>query len=263
METREREGGRPAGVAGAIGIAMADLEKRYGGRVAVSVDRFEVARGRRVALLGPSGAGKSTLLRLILGLVTPDRGTIEIDGVALDHDTRRALRLRIGYVVQEGGLFPHLSARDNVTLLARDLGWSRARIASRIEELGALAGLRAAELARYPGELSGGERQRVGLMRALMLDPAILLLDEPLGSLDPVTRARLQTALRAVFERLGQTVLVVTHDVGEAAWLGEEIALLRDGRIVQRGPYRELLASPADAGVAAFLGAARALPENA
>jgi osmoprotectant transport system ATP-binding protein len=160
--------------------------------------------------------------------------------------TRVALRRRIGYVIQEGGLFPHLTAAGNAALLARHVGWDQGRIDARLRELATLTNLEPALLERFPVQLSGGQRQRVGLVRALMLDPDVLLMDEPLGALDPVTRARLQTELAGVFRRLRKTVIVVTHDVAEAAFLADEAIVMRAGRIVQRGTLEELARSPSD-----------------
>jgi osmoprotectant transport system ATP-binding protein len=171
--------------------------------------------------------------------------------------TRAGLLPRIGYVIQEGGLFPHLTAAANVTLAAEDRGWSRERRESRLSELIELTQLPRELLSRYPAELSGGQRQRVALMRALMLDPELILLDEPLAALDPMIRSDLRRDLRAVFERLHKTVLFVTHDIGEAAEIGDGIALMRAGRVVQRGSFRDLIERPSDPFVTAFLTAQR------
>jgi osmoprotectant transport system ATP-binding protein len=163
----------------------------------------------------------------------------------------------MGYVIQDGGLFPHLTAAGNVTLLARHLGWGPAKLGERLRELAELTRLSPAQLDRYPAQLSGGQRQRVGLMRALMLEPDLLLMDEPLGALDPMVRAQLQADLKGIFRQLKKTVLLVTHDMGEAAYLGDEIALMREGRIVQRGGFEELLARPAEPFVSEFIRAQR------
>jgi osmoprotectant transport system ATP-binding protein len=168
-----------------------------------------------------------------------------------------AARRRMGYVIQEGGLFPHLTAGQNVTLMARHLGWKPDLIDDRVDELTALTHFPATGLDRYPVQLSGGQRQRVSLMRALMLDPEILLLDEPLGALDPMIRAELQGELREIFRTLGKTVVLVTHDMGEAAYLGDTIVLLRGGRIVQSGTLPDLVHAPADDFVHRFLSAQR------
>jgi osmoprotectant transport system ATP-binding protein len=201
---------------------------------------------------------------MLLGLAQPDGGEVRFEGQPIG-PADDALRRRIGYVVQGGGLFPHLTARDNVALVARHLRWPRERIEGRVSELAALAQLEADALARYPGQLSGGQAQRVGLMRALMLDPAVLLLDEPLGALDPLTRVELQRDLEGVFAALGKTVLLVTHDLAEAVFFAGHLVLLRDGRVVQEGGLRELLGAPADPFVTRFLRAQRglALPEDA
>jgi osmoprotectant transport system ATP-binding protein len=163
----------------------------------------------------------------------------------------------MGYVVQDGGLFPHQTAAGNASLVARYLGWSRVRVAARMAELAGLVRLPADFLTRYPAQLSGGQRQRVGLMRALMLDPAVLLLDEPLGALDPLVRAELQADLRDVFRALGKTVVLVTHDLAEAAYFADDIVLLRDGRVVQRGRPAELVRAPAEPFVTQFIQAQR------
>src|SRR5882762_8671291 len=212
---------------------------------------------RCVALIGSSGSGKSTLLRLVLGLVAPDTGTIRIAGELMTPESARRVRLRAGYVIQDGGLFPHLSAKDNVTLMARIVGWERALIEQRVETLTSLVGLSSELLKHYPVELSGGERQRVGLMRALMLDPPVLLLDEPLGSLDPIIRARLQDDLRRIFRALRKTVLLVTHDLAEAAYLGDEVAMLHDGQLLQKGSMADLVERPRSTFVSEFVRAHR------
>jgi osmoprotectant transport system ATP-binding protein len=207
-------------------------------------------------LLGPSGSGKSTLLRSLAGL-TAFSGTLRFEGTQVAD--WRVVRRRLGYVIQDGGLFPHLTARGNVTLMARELGWPGERVAERVDELAAMVALDAAQLDRFPGELSGGQRQRVAMMRALMLDPAVLLLDEPLSALDPITRVRLASELRDIFARLGKTVVMVTHSLGEARFFGGRAVLMRDGRIVQQGPIEDLQDRPADLFVAEFLAAEEAL----
>jgi osmoprotectant transport system ATP-binding protein len=227
--------------------------------VALAPTDLVIERGRTTALIGPSGCGKSTLLRLIIGLIVPDRGEVLVGGERVAPDTVLALRRRLGYVIQDGGLFPHLTARGNVGLLARHLGWTRERIEARVGELAALTRFPTEALDRYPGELSGGQRQRVALMRALVLDPDVLLLDEPMGALDPMIRAELQDDLKTIFDRLAKTVVIVTHDLAEAAFFAATIVLLRDGRVVQAGTLTELTQSPADPFVTRFVGAQRSL----
>jgi osmoprotectant transport system ATP-binding protein len=238
-------------------IAVRDVSKAFGPlRV---LDRVSVAvpTGRTTVLLGPSGGGKSTLLRVMNGLIQPDAGDVRFDGEPVTPANARQLRHRMGYVVQDGGLFPHLTAAGNVSLLARHLGWDRERIRHRLGDLCDLARLPADALARYPAELSGGQRQRVGLMRALMLDPAVLLLDEPLGALDPMTRAQLQGDLRDIFRDLHKTVVLVTHDLAEAAFFADDVVLLAEGRVAQQGSMHELIAEPASPFVVAFVRAQR------
>jgi osmoprotectant transport system ATP-binding protein len=242
----------------AAAIELRDATRRYGGVAALGPVTLSIAAGTTVALIGPSGAGKSTALRLLLGLERPDAGEVLVGGApAAGRDW--AARRRLGYVVQGGGLFPHLTAERNVTLVARHLRWDRRRVAERVAALARLARLDAATLARFPRELSGGQAQRVSLMRALMLDPEVLLLDEPLGALDPLTRAELQDDLRRAFADLGKTVVVVTHDLAEAAFLARDLVLLRDGRVAQRGSIEDLVHAPADEFVARFVGAQRSL----
>ncbi len=238
-------------------LQLRGVGKAFGGRPAVRDVGLDVARGRTTVLLGPSGCGKSTLLRLMSGLLAPDAGEVLFDGVPLTAGSARGFRLRIGFVVQDGGLFPHLTARGNVTLLARHLGRPRPETDARLAELLDLTRFPADLLDRYPVQLSGGQRQRVSLMRALLLDPPLLLLDEPLGALDPLIRSDLQADLRRIFRRLGKTVVLVTHDLGEAAYLGDEIVLLQEGRVVQRGLFADLAGSPADPFVTRFVNAQR------
>jgi osmoprotectant transport system ATP-binding protein len=202
---------------------------------------------------------KSTVLRLIAGLLEPTSGAIEMEGELVNAASIQRLRRRIGYVIQDGGLFPHLTARENVTLMARHLGNPAAEIANRLDELCALTRLPAEHLARYPAELSGGQKQRVGLMRALMLKPDALLLDEPLGALDPLVRAALQRDLREIFEQLRQTIVLVTHDMAEAAYLGHRLVLMERGRVVQEGAFEELRDRPASGFVREFINAQRSL----
>lgn len=212
-------------------------------------------------LLGSSGSGKSTLLRILLGLEYPDTGQVILDGTPLTREGQREWVGRIGYVPQEGGLFPHLTAAQNVTLKARTLRWPRARIQKRLEELWAVAGLEEHMLARFPKELSGGQQQRIAIVRAAFLDPQVMLLDEPLGALDPIIRSELQDQLKAIFNRLGKLVILVTHDLGEAAFFGHTITLLHDGHVVQTGDIRDLLERPATPFVRQFIGAQRTLNE--
>lgn len=204
-------------------------------------------------LIGPSGCGKSTLLRLLIGLIKPSTGQILFDNVELNDTTADALRRKIGYVVQEGGLFPHLTAKENVTLLASYLKYEKTFIQRQMNELCQLLKLSQNTLNLYPLQLSGGERQRVSLMRALMLKPNYLLLDEPLAALDPITRYELQLQLKEVFAYLGETVVMVTHDMREAAYFGKEIFLMRSGSIVQDGSFQDLMQHPAESFVSDFI----------
>ncbi|PYS81689.1 MAG: ABC transporter ATP-binding protein, partial [Acidobacteria bacterium] len=202
---------------------------------------------------------KSTILRLIVGLIAPDSGEIRFDGKPIAIGTIMKIRRRIGYVIQDGGLFPHLTARRNLALQSTLFGKNRDEIEKRIAELCALTKFPSNGLDRYPLELSGGQRQRVSLMRALMLSPELLLLDEPFAALDPLVRVNLQRDLKEICAQLQQTVLVVTHDLPEAAFLGDDIVLMNEGRIAQRGSIADLRARPANEFVREFINAQRVL----
>jgi osmoprotectant transport system ATP-binding protein len=238
-------------------LEVRQVVKRFGPHTALGPLDLVAAGGKTTVLIGPSGCGKSTLLRLLNGLLAPDGGAVLFDGAPVTPASALSVRRRMGYVIQDGGLFPHLSARGNAALLAGYLGWSRERIDARVAELAALVRLPEAMLARYPAQLSGGQRQRVSLMRALMLDPEVLLLDEPMGALDPIVRSELQEDLQAVFRALRKTVVLVTHDIGEAWFFGDLLVLMRDGGIAQRGSLDEMMEAPADPFVTRFLQAQR------
>jgi osmoprotectant transport system ATP-binding protein len=220
-------------------IDARDVSKAFGSIRVLDRVSVSVPTGQTTVLLGPSGGGKSTLLRVMNGLILPDAGEVLFGGRPLTPANARSIRHQMGYVVQDGGLFPHL--------------WERDRIRNRLAELAELARLPPELLNRYPAELSGGQRQRVGLMRALMLDPAVLLMDEPLGALDPITRSQLQGDLRDIFRRLNKTVVLVTHDLAEAAFFANDVVLLAGGRVEQRGPMRDLIRGPATAFVTEFV----------
>jgi len=244
-------------------VRIERVSKRFSGTAALVDVSLDVPAARTTVLLGPSGCGKTTALRLMLGLVRPNQGEGRVlfreQPLPPEGEALRAVRAQMGYVVQDGGLFPHLTALDNVRLLARTLRWTGPRLQARVAELASLMRLPEELLARYPGELSGGQKQRVALMRALVLDPELLFLDEPLGALDPLVRAELQDDLAEIFARLGKSVVLVTHDLSEAVRLGHHLVLMREGRIVQRGSFADLARRPASPFVTAFLQAQRPL----
>lgn len=244
-----------------IGFTLDQASKRYGNVPALDNISLDFAAASTTALIGSSGSGKSTVLRLLLGLDYPDTGNIKIDGRVLDPAHVLELRRRVGYVIQEGGLFPHLTVLGNLALLPRHLGWHHDKMRQRAEELAALTHLPDNVLTRYPAELSGGQRQRVALMRALMADPDALLLDEPLGALDPIIRHELQDELKHICGRLGKTVVLVTHDLAEAAWFAERLVLMHRGVVMQDGSLDDLRQRPADPFVTRFVEAQRRLPE--
>lgn len=248
-------------------IELRAVSKRYprgdgdgGGGDAWAVRDVSLAIGGRelIALVGESGSGKTTLLRMINRLVEPDRGEVLVEGQAAAAVDAVALRRRIGYVIQQAGLFPHLSVGDNVAVVPRLLGWPEAEVTARVAELLAMVGLPAAEYrARLPEQLSGGQRQRVGVARALAARPKILLLDEPFGALDPITRVALQDELRRIHAELGLTTIMVTHDLVEALTLADRVAVMFRGELKQVATPQELMAHPADAYVAKLTEMAR------
>lgn len=238
-------------------LQLREVGKTYEGRQVLDLLTLSVDPGQTLAVIGPSGCGKSTLIRLMIGLIAPDHGTVTYDRVSVTGKTAIEIRRRFGYVIQDGGLFPHLTALDNVALVAQYLKWPREQIAQRLQDLCRIVHLEPESLTRYPLQLSGGQKQRVSLMRALMLDPEVLLLDEPLGALDPLIRADLQTELREIFRSLKKTVVLVTHDLDEAAFLADRVLLMDQGRIVQDGTIDELLGQPANAFVTRFIRAQR------
>jgi osmoprotectant transport system ATP-binding protein len=243
-------------------IRLTALVKRFAGAPRPAIDGLDLAvgEGEICVLIGPSGCGKTTTMRMINRLLEPDGGTIEVGGRNVTHMDPVALRRGIGYVIQQVGLFPHLTIAANVATVPRLLGWDGARTARRVDELLELVGMDpAAFRERYPRELSGGQRQRVGVARALAADPPVLLMDEPFGALDPVNRARLQDEFLRIQRQLRKTVVFVTHDIDEAIKVGDRIALLRDGRLVQHASPAELLAHPAGGFALEFVGADRAL----
>lgn len=240
-------------------VELCGVGKTYGSVAALHPIDVEFTRGKTTVLIGPSGCGKSTLLRLIIRLIEPDAGEVRFDGTTVAASNVAALRRRVGYVIQEGGLFPHLTARRNVLLMANHLRWPADQMNRRLAELCALTQFPEAGLDRYPLELSGGQRQRISLMRGLMLSPELLLLDEPLGALDPLVRAALQKDLKEIFQRLQQTAILVTHDLAEAAYLGDEIVLMNEGRIVQKGTLAQLREHPQNEFVSEFITAQRSV----
>jgi osmoprotectant transport system ATP-binding protein len=231
------------------------------GHVAVDALSLEIPEGEICVLVGPSGCGKTTTLRMINRLIEPTSGRIFLDGEDVTEADPVQLRRRIGYVIQQVGLFPHQTIAENIGTVPRLLGWDRARVRARVDELLTMVGLEPARYRRrYPHQLSGGQRQRVGVARALGADPPVLLMDEPFGALDPVTRARLQDEMLAIQAGVRKTIVFVTHDIDEAVKLGDRIALLRDeGVIAQFAPPAEMLANPASDFVAAFIGQDRGL----
>lgn len=240
-----------------MSIELQNLTKSYNSAYALRNISYHFIAGNTTVLIGPSGCGKSTLIRVIMGLIMPDTGSAKINGELLKSHNILQLRRIMGYVIQDGGLFPHLSAEDNVSIMAKYLGWSEEKINERILGLSALTKFPFDGLKRFPSELSGGQKQRVGLMRALMLDPKFLLLDEPLGSLDPLIRFELQADLKEIFKLLKKTVVMVTHDMNEAAYLGDSIVLMKDGEIVQTGSIKNFVEKPKCDFVEKFINAQR------
>jgi osmoprotectant transport system ATP-binding protein len=252
----------PGGGRQAATLELRDVTKVYPDqqRAALSQLNLKVDAGQVCVLVGPSGSGKTTAMRLINRMIPLSGGDILIGGRSVLERDPVELRREIGYVIQQIGLFPHLSVNENIATVPRLLGWERGRIAARVRELLELIGLQAEIGKRYPAQLSGGQRQRVGVARALAGDPPLLLMDEPFGAIDPINRSRLQDEFLGLQHRLRKTVVFVTHDIDEAIKLGDRIAILREGgTLAQYDTPAEILTEPADEFVAEFVGADRAL----
>jgi len=243
-------------------IRLEAVSKQYDdGTTAVHELSLDVERGELVVLVGPSGCGKTTTMKMVNRLVEPTSGRVLLEGEDVAAMDKVQLRRRVGYVIQQVGLFPHQKVRDNVGTVPSLLGWDKRRIRTRVDELLELVGLPPGTYAdRYPSQLSGGQRQRVGVARALAADPLVLLMDEPFSAVDPLARERLQTEFLRVQRELGTTVVLVTHDVDEAVRLGDRIAVLRDGGFLEQyADPATVLGSPATPFVAGFVGADRAV----
>ena len=235
-------------------IELDHVSKRYGARDSVSDVSFTVEKGAFCAMVGPSGSGKSTTLRMINRLIEPSAGSIRINGEDVMTLPVEALRRRIGYAIQSVGLFPHWSIADNIATVPRLLKWPEERVRQRVDELLSMLQLDAATRTKFPHQLSGGQQQRIGVARALAADPEVLLMDEPFGALDPITREALRAELSRIHQSTGKTIIFVTHDIDEALQLADTIAVLRDGKLVQFGPPIDLLTRPADDFVRDFMG---------
>jgi osmoprotectant transport system ATP-binding protein len=243
-------------------IEIEHLTKRFASAPAPAVDDLSLAVGEReiCVLIGPSGCGKTTTMRMINRMIEPDAGRIHIAGRDVTGIDPVALRRSVGYVIQQVGLFPHMTIAENIATVPHLLGWDTARTARRVDELLARVDMDPARYRdRYPRELSGGQKQRVGVARALAADPPVMLMDEPFGALDPITRASLQDEFLRILNELGKTIVFVTHDIDEALKMGTRIAILRAGRLLQYDRPEAILAHPADAFVESFVGADRAL----
>ncbi len=249
-------------MADAARIEFHHVTKRYPGRPAPAVSDLSlvIPAGEICVLVGPSGAGKTTAMKMVNRLIDITEGDITIDGRSVRELDATGLRRNIGYVIQQIGLFPHMTVGENIATVPRLLGWPKVRIRERACELLELVGLEASDRDRYPAQLSGGQRQRVGLARALAADPPLMLMDEPFGAIDPITRERLQTEFLRLHVEVRKTVIFVTHDIDEAIKLGDRIAILRDGGVLaQYDTPDAVLAAPADDFVARFVGADRGL----
>jgi osmoprotectant transport system ATP-binding protein len=243
-------------------IRLEGVSKTFPGAPRPSVDDLDlvIEKGRTCVLIGPSGCGKTTTMRMVNRLIEPSSGRIIVGDTDITKGDPVELRRHIGYVIQQIGLFPHMTIAENVATVPKLLGWPAAKIKARVEEMLALVGLEPAQfLKRFPRHLSGGQRQRVGVARALAADPPVMLMDEPFGAVDPVVRGHLQEEFVAILRRLGKTVIFVTHDIDEAIRMGDVVAIMRDGKLVQYDTPDRLLAAPANEFVADFVGADAAL----
>ncbi|MFC1742584.1 ATP-binding cassette domain-containing protein [Candidatus Riflebacteria bacterium] len=242
-------------------ISLTNISKKYGSQFALKPLTLTLPSFKTHVLLGSSGSGKSTILRILTGLVESSTGEALIGEIPVGPEQLPLIAPKIGYVIQEGGLFPHLKACDNVSLAARNQKKSTDYISKRLDELVQMMGFDKEIMDRYPGELSGGQRQRIALMRALMLEPEVIFLDEPLGALDPIVRRSLQLELKNIFSRLQKTVVMVTHDLAEAAFFGDTISLFHEGDMIQHGTFTDLVKNPASEFVRQFISAQTPMAE--
>ncbi|HEX9957225.1 MAG TPA: ABC transporter ATP-binding protein [Fibrella sp.] len=238
---------------GTAAICLTNVTKRYHGRAVVDAISLTIPMGETLVLLGTSGCGKTTTLKMLNRLIDADSGTVEINGVDVQQQEPHVLRRSIGYVIQDAGLFPHYTVADNIAVVPRLLEWDAERIRQRTQELMAMLRLPETILTRFPDQLSGGQRQRIGLARALASDPPIILMDEPFGALDPITRAAIRREFRQLDALQQKTIVLVTHDVREAFVLGDRVALMDAGQIIQLGPPDTLRDHPATAFVQEYM----------
>lgn len=242
-------------------VKLDEVEKSYSGQQVIPNLNLELAERKTHVLLGPSGCGKTTILRMICGLTEPDQGNVYIRGQRVKEIRHQEISQLFGYVIQEGGLLPHLNVRKNICLpILMQKSWCE-QDESRLKELLEMVHLPASVLTQFPQNLSGGQRQRVSLLRGLIMNPPLLLLDEPMSALDPLVRLHLQTELKEIIQRLHKTVVMVTHDIHEAAMLADEVYLLKDGVVVQQGKFKDFLNHPASDFVAEFVRAQLPLEE--
>ncbi len=263
--THETETPAPAGDISGAEIHLEDVVKKYPGQRTPAVDSLSltIPAGEIVMLVGPSGCGKTTSLKMINRLIEPTSGTISIDGKDVRTQGHDELRRHVGYVIQGGSLFPHMTVEKNIAIVPKLLGWSSSRIAERVSDLLDLVGLDPAKYrGRYPRELSGGQQQRVGVARGLAADPPVILMDEPFGAVDPITRQRLQDELLSIQRELRKTIVCVTHDIDEAIKLGDRIVILQEGaHVAQYDTPENILAAPADDFVSDFVGSGSTLKQ--
>jgi osmoprotectant transport system ATP-binding protein len=243
-------------------IRLTNLVKHFPGVAKPSVDRLcmEVPEGEICVLIGPSGCGKTTTMRMINRMIEPSSGNIELHGQDVMAMNPVELRRQVGYVIQQIGLFPHMTIAENIATVPKLLNWPKSRIDSRIDEMLDLVSMDPGLYRdRFPRELSGGQRQRVGVARALAADPPVMLMDEPFGAIDPITRGKMQDEFLKILRRLNKTIIFVTHDMDEAIKMGDRIAILKDGHLLQYGTPEEILCAPVDGFVESFVGGDRAL----
>ncbi|MCB0279440.1 MAG: ATP-binding cassette domain-containing protein [Calditrichaeota bacterium] len=238
-------------------IRLTQVNKQFSERFSLTDINCQFSAAKTTVMIGQSGSGKSTILKLILGLQKVDSGEILFNDQTLTNQNLQMIRQQCGYVIQNGGLFPHLNAFQNIALAAQFHNWSLARIGSRITELANLCKMDPTLLKQYPHQLSGGQKQRVSIMRALMLDPQVVLMDEPLSALDPLIRYQLQTDLKQIFLSLRKTVILVTHDIHEAQFFTDQLIFVHEGKILQQGEFTSIIKKPADPFITEFISAQR------